>query len=156
MKINIYTKILAPTFFSILFLSGCSNSNLDDNRPSEPGIERSSDEDLSKGEEAIVENIDPAKFRQLHELEKGQLIDVRTSNEYAAGHLEGAVNIDFLEIATFHKQMAGLDKSKTTYVYCQKGGRSQEATAWMVKNGFKRVYNVNGGIEGFASSEIVR
>lgn len=155
MKINIYTKLLAPTFFSLLFFTGCSTGKSDDNRPSEPGIERSSEEDLAKGDEAMVENIDPTKYRQLRELEKGQLIDVRTSNEYAAGHLEGAVNIDFLETATFHKQMTSLDKSKTTYVYCQKGGRSTEAAAWMVKNGFKRVYNVNGGIEGFATSEIV-
>ena len=54
------------------------------------------------------------------------LIDVRTPEEYEAGHIEGAKNINFLA-PDFAEKMGELDKTKPVMIYCQAGGRSAKA-----------------------------
>ncbi|WKK66138.1 rhodanese-like domain-containing protein [Lutimonas zeaxanthinifaciens] len=81
------------------------------------------------------------------------LIDVRTPEEYASGHIENAVNIDFYA-DNFQEQIEVLDRSQPVYVYCKKGGRSSNAAQKMKDMGFKSVYDLDGGIlqweqEGF-------
>jgi rhodanese-related sulfurtransferase len=73
------------------------------------------------------------------------VVDVRTAGEYAAGHVEGAINID-VEAPTFDDQIATLDKAATYAVYCHSGRRSGLATDAMGKAGFTSVYNLEGGI----------
>ncbi|MDE0546218.1 rhodanese-like domain-containing protein [Microbacterium sp. C7(2022)] len=58
------------------------------------------------------------------------IVDVRTPAEYAAGHLEGAVNID-LRSEEFEGEIAQLDDEATYVVYCQSGNRSGQAAAIM-------------------------
>lgn len=81
------------------------------------------------------------------------LIDVRSLDEYSAGHINGALNID-VSSAGFEEKIADLDKSKNYVVYCQSGRRSAKSSEIMIDAGFKTVYNVAGGIsewqhEGF-------
>jgi phage shock protein E len=73
------------------------------------------------------------------------LVDVRTPGEFMSGHIAGATNIDF-ESGTFEADIQKLDKSKIYAVYCRSGNRSGQATALMVKDGFKAVFNLNGGV----------
>jgi rhodanese-related sulfurtransferase len=73
------------------------------------------------------------------------VIDVRTPDEFAQGHLEGAINID-VESATFDSEIAKLDTGATYAVYCHSGRRSGIATDAMGKAGFTKVYNLSGGI----------
>ena len=73
------------------------------------------------------------------------VVDVRTPAEYAAGHVEGAVNID-VDGASFSDAIAELDKDGTYVVYCQSGRRSGIATDAMTKAGLTHVYNLDGGI----------
>ncbi len=73
------------------------------------------------------------------------LVDVRTPGEFMSGHIAGATNIDF-ESGTFEADIQKLDKSKSYAVYCRSGNRSGQATALMVKDGFKAVFNLNGGV----------
>lgn len=54
------------------------------------------------------------------------VVDVRTPEEFKAGHIKGAKNIDF-NGDDFEKQIAALDKSKTYVVHCAAGGRSTQA-----------------------------
>jgi phage shock protein E len=54
------------------------------------------------------------------------VLDVRTPDEFKAGHIKGAKNIDF-NGDDFEKQIAALDKSKTYVVHCAAGGRSSQA-----------------------------
>ena len=81
---------------------------------------------------------------QLSKESKPQLIDVRTSSEYANGSIEGAVNYDFLD-GTFQKQLTSLDKNKTVFVFCAKGGRSGKASELLKKNGFQSIVDLEGG-----------
>lgn len=73
------------------------------------------------------------------------VIDVRTPEEYAAGHLQGAININ-VEGATFDAQIATLDKASTYEVYCHSGRRSTIAADKLASAGFTRIYNLSGGI----------
>ena len=73
------------------------------------------------------------------------LVDVRTPAEFAAGHIAGAINIDF-ESGNFSADIASLDKSKSYAVYCRSGNRSGQATALMAKSGFTSIFNLDGGL----------
>lgn len=66
------------------------------------------------------------------------IIDVRTPEEYAAGHIEGAVNID-LSSESFGESIAALDMSDSYGVYCRSGNRSAQAAARMTEAGFTDV-----------------
>lgn len=73
------------------------------------------------------------------------ILDVRTPGEFAAGHLEDAVNIDF-NGGTFDTDVGALDRNGTYLVYCASGSRSGMATDDMVGMGFTDVYDM---VDGF-------
>jgi rhodanese-related sulfurtransferase len=58
------------------------------------------------------------------------IVDVRTPAEYATGHLDGAINIDF-QSPSFDDVVAGLDSEADYVVYCQSGNRSAQAVTVM-------------------------
>ena len=74
-----------------------------------------------------------------------QLIDVRTPDEYKAGHITNAKNINFYA-ADFKDQMEKLDKSKVIAVYCGVGGRSGKVSSILTQLGFKTIYDLQGGM----------
>ena len=76
-----------------------------------------------------------------------QLVDVRTPQEYEAGHIPGALNID-VKSADFDTQAAKLNKKKPVAVYCRSGVRSRIAASKMAGMGFT-VYNLDKGINGW-------
>ncbi|MDP1801274.1 MAG: thioredoxin domain-containing protein [Bacteroidota bacterium] len=78
-------------------------------------------------------------------LEEIQLIDVRTPEEFDQAHLTGALNYS-INSDKFKDQIAKLDKEKPVLVYCLSGGRSSSAAELMASNGFKEIYNMQGGI----------
>ncbi len=73
------------------------------------------------------------------------LLDVRTPEEYSAGHLKGAVNIDFRN-PEFGMKLDSLDHDKQYELYCHSGKRSGESVKMMQKKGFKNVHHLKGGI----------
>lgn len=66
------------------------------------------------------------------------VIDVRTADEYASGHLEGAVNID-VQSGDFDKEASALPTDGAYIVYCRSGSRSAAASARMAELGFASV-----------------
>lgn len=73
------------------------------------------------------------------------LIDVRTAEEYSSGHVQGAINHDFLS-GDFQAALAGLDKNASYQLYCRSGNRSGQAMELMQQAGFTRVENL-GSVE---------
>jgi phage shock protein E len=71
------------------------------------------------------------------------LIDVRTAEEFAAGHIDGAINIPFENIVA---ELAKLNITKDTEVvlYCRSGRRSGIAQESLVKQGYRYTYNAGG------------
>ena len=76
---------------------------------------------------------------------EGVILDVRTQREYNYGHLDNAIVIDIYQ-RDFREKINKLDKEKTYYVYCKTGIRSRSAVNYMLKSGFKKVCNLEGGI----------
>lgn len=78
-----------------------------------------------------------------------QLVDVRTPEEYAAGHIGEALNYN-VNGADFKKQVESLDKSKPVLVYCKMGGRSARAAKMLEEMGFTTIYDLEGGYTDWA------
>lgn len=74
-----------------------------------------------------------------------QLVDVRTAEEFAEGHLQGAVNIDVHDSDFISTSEQLLDKAKPVAVYCRSGKRSAHAAQELEERGYK-VTNMEGGI----------
>lgn len=96
--------------------------------------------------DASTQSISTAVFEQELKNAETQLLDVRSIDEYNAGHLENALQADWSNEAEFTKRTKALDKQKTVLVYCLSGVRSNSAMQWLYNNGFKKVYNLQGGI----------
>lgn len=86
-----------------------------------------------------------------------QLVDVRTPQEWSAGHLEGARHIDWFS-DEFKTEAAKLDRNKPVRLYCASGGRSEEAREMLREMGFTDVRDLDGGIQAWkkAGAAIVR
>lgn len=78
------------------------------------------------------------------ELESGSgtLIDVREPEEFASGHVPGAIN---LPLATLPSSAAGIGCELEILVICQSGHRSKNASKRLLKAGFTNVRSVRGG-----------
>lgn len=90
--------------------------------------------------------LDPNTFEKtIKQTPNIQVIDVRTPQEYAHGHLVKCQNININD-ADFQAKVSKLDKNKPVAVYCAVGGRSGHAATILTKMGFKTVYDLQGGI----------
>ena len=69
--------------------------------------------------------------------------DVRTKEEFEKGHIENAINIDFINNK---RSLKKLDRKKTYLIYCQSGRRSQLAMDFLKEQGFTRLFNMRGGL----------
>lgn len=119
------TKYFLPFIASALLLfNSCSN-----------GQSQASSNNLSANDFA----------KKIKQLPSAPVIDVRTPEEFSKGHLQNSLNIDW-KGNDFQTQIARLDKSKPVFVYCLSGGRSASAASLMRSNGFKEVYELQGGI----------
>ncbi|MFC1551618.1 rhodanese-like domain-containing protein [Candidatus Latescibacterota bacterium] len=76
------------------------------------------------------------------------ILDVRTQEEYASGHLKNAINIDYFS-TSFQNTLNSLAKDKTYLIYCRSGKRSSGAFQIMSTMNFRKVYNMVNGIEAW-------
>lgn len=79
------------------------------------------------------------------------VLDVRTPEEFAEGHIEGAILVDFYD-DDFRDQLAALDTEVPYLVYCRSGNRSGQAVSMMAELGFGEVTDVNGGIVAWTAA----
>lgn len=94
--------------------------------------------------QSAISTIDGNEAKRLIAENNSIVIDVRTPEEFASGHVENATNIDFLA-ANFEEKIAQLPKDKTYVLYCRSGNRSGKAMGVFQKQGFTNVKNVAGG-----------
>jgi phage shock protein E len=96
--------------------------------------------------ESVIKDVTPQEANELLIASSAliHILDVRTPEEFAAGHLIGAMNIDF-QAPDFRANIAILDKNATYLVYCRTGVRSAAASQVMAELGFKDIYNMTGG-----------
>lgn len=118
------------TLLAILFYYSCSNGQSNSGNMSLEA--RAFSDKISKMPEASV-------------------IDVRTEEEFVKGHLPNAININWNR-DDFMTNISMIDKNKPVFVYCLSGGRSSSAASKMRLEGFKEVYELQGGIMKWRAS----
>ena len=74
------------------------------------------------------------------------IIDVRTPEEFQTSKIPNSINIDFYNPQNFMLEIEKLDRDIQYYVYCRTGVRSANTCQLMNEMGFKKVYNLIGGI----------
>lgn len=89
-------------------------------------------------------NVKAQEFEQLLQEKNTVLLDVRTADEFRAGHIKGAKNIDYF--SSFKSKISQLDKDKHYLLYCRSGARSSNACQLMTEAGFEHLSNLSGGI----------
>ncbi len=91
-------------------------------------------------------DLDSEEFSQkLKEDNNSVLLDIRTPNEYAQGHMPNATLMNIYD-PSFTEDIQKLDKNKNYYLYCRSGNRSYHAGRMMVQLGFNKIYNLSSGI----------
>jgi rhodanese-related sulfurtransferase len=113
---------------SVLTLTGCSQK-----APS-----------TSNHQASEVKLVTPKIFASELQARKGILLDVRTPGEYKKGHLQNARLLDLFS-DSFQAELSKLDTTQTYFVYCGVGGRSAEVCELMQHQGFKLVFDMDGG-----------
>ena len=90
-------------------------------------------------------NVDVDGFQTFIAAPDVQLLDVRTPDEFAEGHIAGALLVDVNESDFEEKAVAVLDASRPVAVYCRSGRRSARAASLLTARGYK-VTNLEGGV----------
>jgi rhodanese-related sulfurtransferase len=98
---------------------------------------------------SAVTNVSVGKAQTLMKDRAGKadfvILDVRTPEEFAEGHIDGAVNLD-VQARDFEKKLRVLDRKKSYLVYCRTGNRSRKATVAMEALGFRSIFHMTEGI----------
>ncbi len=97
--------------------------------------------------------VNAAAMNQLLEEKDTVVIDMRNHYEYEVGHFEGAIEIPsdtFREQLPMAVEMMQDKKDRNIIMYCTGGIRCEKASAWMLHNGFKNVFHLEGGIIQYA------
>jgi len=101
-------------------------------------------------------------FKQMNSVEIQQvlsknsqivILDVRTAEEFAAGHLKNAINFDIRQ-PDFYSKIDQLNKKKTYLVYCRTNHRSGMAADYMKQKGFGTIYQMMDGFPGWAANKL--
>lgn len=104
---------------------------------------------------AEIKNEDVAKVEELIKSGKYTVIDVRTKEEYDAGHIQGALNFDYYNDDFEERIEAELkDKNKPYIVYCRSGMRSLYSAEILEELGYTDVTNMKGGFLAWQSAGI--
>ncbi|MBS4043042.1 MAG: redoxin domain-containing protein [Chitinophagaceae bacterium] len=128
MKLSLYLIALCSTSFSLVSCSQASKAN--------------------------VQILNPIEFKMAIEKSTDPIVlDVRTPEEYAAGHLPNAININVLD-KSFKQEIQSIDKSKTIFVYCKVGGRSADAAKKLASNKFTNIVDLKGGIMAWQANNL--
>ena len=97
----------------VLAGSGCGASNTAEDAPQSPTTRT-----------AATAMVEPAAVRDATDA-GAKILDVRTPEEFATGHLRGATNVD-LAASDFGERIAALDETATYVVYCASGNRAEQ------------------------------
>jgi rhodanese-related sulfurtransferase len=145
-------KTIIPAILSFALIAGCGGSDdsgTEETTPAEStpatsgDVAVASEFTLVSPEEAATTIADPPADLVI--------LDVRTPEEFAEGHIEGAVMVDFYS-DTFDAELAALDTDVPYVVYCRSGNRSGQTIAKMEQIGFQSVEDIDGGVVAWADA----
>ena len=118
-------KKLIFVFFSLLVLGGCSADS--------------------------YQTISSEKALEIMEGSKVQVIDVRSPEEFATGHIPNAT---LIPLEKLEEMQSELDKNNKYILVCRSGNRSATASTLLKEKGFKEIYNLSNGMNGWTGEVI--
>ena len=120
---------------AVLLLAGCGGS--------------------SAGTASGIRLVSPSAASEIRDAPPEDLVilDVRTPEEFAEGHLEGALMIDFYD-GDFAERIGDLDPSVPYLIYCRSGNRSSQTADIMADLGFDDVAEIDGGIQAWLAADL--
>lgn len=138
-----------------LIIAACSNSGAADetvvtNDVEADGLETGNIELQTQA--VLIDNVDAknaADFIAAHPA--AVVIDVRTPDEFADGHVADAINVDY-RAEDFRGQLAALDKNTHYVLHCKSGNRSGKSLEIMKELGFNRVTHMDGGFDAWKAA----
>ena len=92
--------------------------------------------------------LNAAAYKEAIAAKNIQVLDVRTAAEFNGGHIQNALQANWLDQKEFTDRTQHLDKNLPVYVYCQAGARSASAQAALEAKGYK-VINLEGGMSNW-------
>ena len=123
----------------VLALTGCKAANI---AKTDSGIPATDNP---------IKEVSPMEAETAVSKAYSQFIDVRTPEEYSAGHAARAVNIP---LDTLPANLDRLEKNEPVYLICESGGRSQQAGAYLKSVGFNNVLNIRGGTAAWRQADL--
>ncbi len=141
--------LLLVAALSAAMVAGCGSKT--EEAPAEEATEEDGAEEAAEEEAAEVKSMDSAELQKIMDdkdkKEECLVIDVRSKEEYDAGHVKFAIN---MPIDTFEDNLDSIAdwKEKAVITVCNSGKKSGEAADILVANGFKDVTNAEGVKEG--------
>lgn len=100
-------------------------------------------------EKAQYVNITVQQGKEMIDRGEVFILDVRTPEEYDAGHINGS---KLIPLEVLDKRLNDIPRDRKLLVYCRTGHRSAQASEILVNNGFKEIYNMQGGITAWANA----
>lgn len=79
------------------------------------------------------------------------ILDVRSAEEYARGHVPGALNIPHTEVGARLDELSGA-QHRPVVVYCEKGGRAGQAEATLLAAGFTDLHHLEGDMSAWRAA----
>lgn len=95
--------------------------------------------------------VTPQEAADLAVAEGITVIDVRTPDEFAEGHIDGATLVDFYEPG-FADEIAALPRDGEYLIYCRSGNRSGQTFGLMSELGFEQVWDLDGGVNAYGAA----
>lgn len=137
-------NIAAIISILIFALSGCSmeEQNTTNQTREESNISSTSSDSVAP----VLEKITAEKAKEMMDSDQPIILDVRTTEEYEEGHIEGAILIPDNEISAKAEELLA-DKNATILVYCRSGRRSALAAQDLSDLGYTKIYDFGGIID---------
>lgn len=143
-------KISAIT--TVLLFSGCNHSveNREEIEISRDVTETQAIKNVEIITKSTLVSVSAKKFKSFTDIVtkndiKNVILDVRTLQEFQAGHIKNSIMLDFYK-PDFTQKLSKLNKTKTYLIYCRSGNRTGQTLKIMKKLGFTSVYNLKYGI----------
>lgn len=109
---------------------------------------------FAQAKNEMITNVSVAEFKGIMDSLKDEIVvDLRTPEELKQGKIAGAIVIDYFG-ADFEPALQKLNKNKVYLLYCAGGGRSGDTAELMSKMGFKKVYNLEPGFNGWMKQKM--
>ena len=116
-----------------------------------PKLQRHAGTGTPTAASAAYKNLSVDEFARMAADKQNVILDVRTPREFSAGHIPGAMNLDY-NAPDFQEKAAALDKRRTYLVHCATGVRSVRACEKLNHLDFPSLYNLPGGFKAWVKA----